>query len=238
MNTTCPVENFKYCPVGNDCPVGNESNTYYHRDDERVLIENSLCVKVDGKVDGCPHACIMYNHCISSQESNEFRPRRCDFLVDSRDGVKWSHIFLLIFGAVLWTSDLISVLDETDMMAATLPEAETGEERSTHNAIVVLFKFIFVLRTCVLPALSAAGAVVAILTDNDGNSLTGGAPAAVEPEIISARLYHSCALPFASHRCHCALFVCRAPFCCAPGRVVRQDRCGARNYETVQGRPR
>ena len=238
MNTTCPVENFKYFPIGNDCPFGNESNTYYHRDDEGVLIENSLCGKVDGKVDGCPHACIMYNHCENSQESNEFWRRRCDFLVNSRDGVKWSHIFLLIFGAVLWTSDLISVLDETDMMAATLPEAETGEERSTHNAIVVLFKFIFVLRTCVLPALSAAGAVVAILTDNDGNSLTGGAPAAVEPEIISARLYHSCALPFASHRCHCALFVCRAPFCCAPGRVVRQDRCGARNYETVQGRPR
>ena len=171
MNTTCPVENFKYFPIGNDCPFGNESNTYYHRDDERVLIENSLCVKVDGKVDGCPHACIMYNHCISSQESNEFRPRRCDFLVDSRDGVKWSHIFLLIFGAVFWTSELISALDMTDMMAATLPEAETGGEPTlqrhrlqirpeARNAIVVLFKFIFVIRTRLLPALSAAGAVV------------------------------------------------------------------------------
>ena len=220
MNATCPVENFPY----DNNPYGIENNTY-------SFSGHPLCSN------GCPHACIMYNHCMS-QESNEHDPRRCDFLVNSRGGVKWSHIFLLIFGAVLWTSDLISVLDETDMMAATLPEAETGEERSTHNAIVVLFKFIFVLRTCVLPALSAAGAVVAILTDNDGNSLTGGAPAAVEPEIISARLYHSCALPFASHRCHCALFVCRAPFCCAPGRVVRQDRCGARNYETVQGRPR
>ena len=73
-------------------------------------------------------------------------------------------------------------------MAATLPEAETGEEPAlqrrrlrirpeARNAIVVLFRFIFVLRTCALPALSAAGAVVAILTDNDGRSLTGGAPA-------------------------------------------------------------
>ena len=118
-----------------------------------------------------------------SEQSGEHRPRRCDFLVNGRDGVKVSHVFLFIFGAVLWASNLISVLDETDMMAATLPKAATGEERSTHNAIVILFRCILIFRSCALPALTAAGAVVSILTDGGGASLTGGAPVAVEPVI-------------------------------------------------------
>ena len=40
---------------------------------------------------------------------------------------------------------------------------------------VLLFSIMFTLRTSVLPPLSAVGAIVAILTDNDGESLTGGA---------------------------------------------------------------
>ena len=164
MNTTCPREDFAH---------GSENNTYFH--------PGPVCGN------GCPHACIMYKHCMSEQ-SGEHRPRRCDFLVNGRDGVKVSHVFLFIFGAVLWASNLISVLDETDMMAATLPKAATGEERSTHNAIVMLFRFIFVFRSCALPALTAAGAVVRILTDAGGASLTGGASAAVEPVIALASL--------------------------------------------------
>ena len=85
---------------------------------------------------------------------------------------------------MLWASDLISVLDETDMIAATVPKAATGEKRITHNAIVMLFRFIFVFRTYVLPALTTTGAIVAILTDEDGGSLTGGAPTMVEPVIV------------------------------------------------------
>jgi hypothetical protein len=44
-----------------------------------------------------------------------------------------------------------------------------------HAAQVLLFSIMFTLRTSVLPPLSAVGAIVAILTDNDGESLTGGA---------------------------------------------------------------
>ena len=135
---------------------------------------------------GCPHSCKMYRHCISKEVdgAEETEPWRCDFLVNGRSGVKLSHIFLLIFGAVLWASDLISVLDETDMIAATVLKAATGEERNTYSAIVMLFRFIFVFRTCALPALTATGAIVAILTDEDGGSLTGGAPTMVEPVIV------------------------------------------------------
>ena len=135
---------------------------------------------------GCPYICKMYEHCISKEVdgAEETKPWRCDFLVNGRSGVKWSHILLLIFGAVLWASDLISVLDETDMIAATVLKAATGEERNTHSAIVMLFRFIFVFRTCALPALTATGAIVAILTDEDGGSLTGGAPTMVEPVIV------------------------------------------------------
>ena len=172
--TTCCPTLDTFCPGVDYGP----NDTYF----APTNVTDPLCKSTDGG-DGCPHVCTMYQHCMS-QESNEHYLRRCDFLVNGRNGVKWSHIFLLTFGAVLWTSDLISVLDETDMIAATLPEAATSGERSAHNAIVMLFKFIFVLRTCALPALSAAGAIVAILTDNDGKSLTGGAPATVEPEII------------------------------------------------------
>ena len=52
----------------------------------------------------------------------------------------------------------------------------------------MLFRFIFVFRSCALPALTAAGAVVRILTDAGGASLTGGASAAVEPVIAFASL--------------------------------------------------
>ena len=163
LGTFCPSVDYRY------------NETYFHPE------LSGLCGK------GCPHACVMYQHCIS-ERSWEILPRRCDFLVNGRNGVKWSHIFLLIFGAVLWASNLISVLDETDMMIAALPEAAMGEERSTHNAIVMLFRFIFVFRSCALPALTAAGAVVRILTDAGGASLTGGASAAVEPVIAFASL--------------------------------------------------
>ena len=40
---------------------------------------------------------------------------------------------------------------------------------------MLLFSIMFTLRTSVLPPLSAVGAIVAILTDNSGESLTGGA---------------------------------------------------------------
>ena len=40
---------------------------------------------------------------------------------------------------------------------------------------VLLYSIMFTLRTSVLPPLSAVGAIVAILTDNGGESLTGGA---------------------------------------------------------------
>ena len=40
---------------------------------------------------------------------------------------------------------------------------------------VLLFSIMFTLRTSVLPPLSAVGAIVAILTDGNGASLTGGA---------------------------------------------------------------
>ena len=118
----------------------------------------------------------MYNHCLDWKASHEERPRRCDFLVNGRNGVKWSHILLLVFGAVLWTKNLVDILAHTDVMAATVP---TGEGPwcycSIHNALVLLFNIMFTLRTSVLPPLSAVGAIVAILTDENGDSLTGGA---------------------------------------------------------------
>ena len=40
---------------------------------------------------------------------------------------------------------------------------------------VLLYRIMFTLRTSVLPPLSAVGAIVAILTDSNGASLTGGA---------------------------------------------------------------
>ena len=40
---------------------------------------------------------------------------------------------------------------------------------------VLLYSIMFTLRTSVLPPLSAVGAIVAILTDGNGASLTGGA---------------------------------------------------------------
>ena len=40
---------------------------------------------------------------------------------------------------------------------------------------VLLYRIMFTLRTSVLPPLSAVGAIVAILTDGNGASLTGGA---------------------------------------------------------------
>ena len=129
----------------------------------------------------------MYRHCISETSSREKLPRRCDFLVRGRFGVKWSHIFLLIFGAVLWAEKLVEVLDETDVIAATMPtmprlptckSARAVQEGETHYALFVLFNVMysamFTLRTSVLPALSAVGAIVAILTDSNGNSLSGG----------------------------------------------------------------
>ena len=120
--TTC-------CPTMNTtCPNIIDPDFIYMTD--AVTAPNSdLCH------DGCPHACLMYNHCLNQEESLEKRPQRCDFLVNARNGVKWSHILLLVFGAVLWTRDLINVLDETDLMAATVPKA-TGEARKTHNVIV------------------------------------------------------------------------------------------------------
>ena len=42
-------------------------------------------------------------------------------------------------------------------------------------AQVLLYRIMFTLRTSVLPPLSAVGAIVAILTDGNGASLTGGA---------------------------------------------------------------
>ena len=161
MNTICPAVDFAY------------NYTYIHSSQDSQICK-----------EGCPHACVMYRHCISETSSREKLPRRCDFLVRGRFGVKWSHIFLLIFGAVLWATNLLEVLDETDMIAATMPRPPTGkstragQEGETHYAFFVLFKVMysamFTLRTSVLPALSAVGAIVAILTDGNGTSLSGG----------------------------------------------------------------
>ena len=163
MNTTCP----------------NITDPYEHTyKTNAVSAPNSeICHS------GCPHACVMYNHCVNQEASLELLPQRCDFLVNGRDGVKWSHILLLFFGAVLWTQSLVSVLDETDLMAATVHDTvhkATGEADKTYNAIVLLFSIMFTLRTSVLPPLSAVGAIVAILTDGNGGSLTGGAVAEVK----------------------------------------------------------
>ena len=120
--TTC-------CPTMNTtCPNIIDPDFIYMTDAVSAP-KNDLCY------DGCPHACLMYNHCVNQKASKEERPKRCDFLVDGRNGVKWSHILLLIFGAVLWTRNLVQILDETDLMAATVPKA-TGEARKTHNVIV------------------------------------------------------------------------------------------------------
>ena len=160
MNTICPAVEFAY------------NYTYFHSSQHSQICE-----------EGCPHACVMYRHCISETSSREKLPRRCDFLVRGRFGVKWSHIFLLIFGAVLWAEKLVEVLDETDVIAATMPRppgksARKAQEGDTPYALFVLFQVMysamFTLRTSVLPALSAVGAIVAILTDSNGNSLSGG----------------------------------------------------------------
>ena len=170
MNTICPAVDFAY------------NYTYIHSSQDSQICK-----------EGCPHACVMYRHCISETRSREKLPRRCDFLVRGRYGVKWSHIFLLIFGAVLWATKLVEILDETDMIAATMPRGipccspgcptgkstrSAGKKRETHYAISLLFKVMFsamfTLRTSVLPALSAVGAIVAILTDGNGTSLSGG----------------------------------------------------------------
>lgn len=159
LNTACPAVEFAY------------NYTYIHTSQHSQICE-----------EGCPHACVMYEHCISETASLEKLPRRCDFLVRGRHGVKWAHIFLLIFGAVLWATKLVEILDETDMIAATMPRPTTDKERAgkerEHYALFVLFKVMysamFTLRTSVLPALSAVGAIVAILTDTNGTSLSGG----------------------------------------------------------------
>ena len=159
LNTICPAVEFAY------------NYTYSYTSQNSQIW--SPCE------DGCPHACVMYQHCITETASREKLPRRCDFLVRGRFGVKWSHIFLLIFGAVLWATQLVLILDETDMIAATMPRPSTraGQE-GTHYALFVLFKVMysamFTLRTSVLPSLSAVGAIVAILTDGNGSSLSGG----------------------------------------------------------------
>ena len=121
--TTC-------CPTMNTtCPNITDPFNYTYMTNNVTAPKDDLCY------DGCPHVCVMYNHCLNQEESLEKRPQRCDFLVNARGGVKWSHILLLVFGAVLWTRDLINVLDETDLIAATVPKA-TGEARKTHNVIV------------------------------------------------------------------------------------------------------
>ena len=120
--TTC-------CPTMNaTCPNIIDPDFIYMTDAVSAP-KNDLCH------DGCPHACLMYNHCVNQKASKEERPKRCDFLVNGRNGVKWSHILLLIFGAVLWTRSLVQILDETNLIAATVPKA-TGEVRKTHNVIV------------------------------------------------------------------------------------------------------
>ena len=120
--TTC-------CPTMNTtCPNITDPDFIYMTN-AVTAPKNDLCH------DGCPHACLMYNHCVNQKASKEERPKRCDFLVNGRNGVKWSHILLLIFGAVLWTRNLVQILDETNLIAATLPKA-TGEARKTHNVIV------------------------------------------------------------------------------------------------------
>ena len=165
--TTC-------CPTMNTtCPSITDPYEHTYKTNAVSAPNSEICHS------GCPHACVMYNHCVNQEASLELLPQRCDFLVNGRDGVKWSHILLLIFGAVLWTQNLVNVLDETDLMAATVHKA-TGEANKTYNAIVLLISIMFTLRTSVLPPLSAVGAIVAILTDGNGGSLTGGAVAEVK----------------------------------------------------------
>lgn len=125
LNTTCPTLN----------TILNITDPYdYTYTTNNVTAPNSDLCYPDSRDEGCPHVCRMYEHC-QDEASLEKLPQRCDFLVNARDGVKWSHILLFIFGALLWTRDLVNVLDETDLMAATVPKA-TGEVRKTHNVIV------------------------------------------------------------------------------------------------------
>ena len=122
------------CPTLNTtCPNITDSYNYTYTTNNVTAPNSDLCYP-DSRNEGCPHVCRMYKHC-QAKASLEKLPQRCDFLVNARDGVKWSHILLLIFGALLWTRDLVNVLDETDLMAATVPKA-TGEVRKTHNVIV------------------------------------------------------------------------------------------------------
>ena len=228
MNTICPAVEFAY------------NYTYFHSSQHSQICE-----------EGCPHACVMYRHCISETSSREKLPRRCDFLVRGRFGVKWSHIFLLIFGAVLWAGKLVEVLDETDVIAATMPRPPTGkstravEERETHYALFVLFKVMysamFTLRTSVLPALSAVGAIVAILTDSNGNSLSGGPSLTLHRRSnrshrsrLPFRGHHFPLSPFVSHRRLRPILVHCAQLRRASGRSLRQDLCGARNCGTMR----
>ena len=127
LNTTCPI----------NMTIGYTDPNHPYTTNATTAPENDLCWDPDenGNDGGCLYVCLMYNHCLNQEEFHEQLPQRCDFLVDARGGVKWSHILLLVFGAVLWTRDLINVLDETDLMAATVPKA-TGEARKTHNVIV------------------------------------------------------------------------------------------------------
>ena len=92
-STTCCPTLDTFCPS-----VDYRHNETFFSDDEAGSGDeagiptikggfSSLCRRSNqrqSKRGGCPHVCTMYKHCISTQESNEFRPRRCDFLVDSR----------------------------------------------------------------------------------------------------------------------------------------------------------
>jgi len=188
MNTTCPLVNtslvklydFTYFYPGTSPPPPSAPSSTLM--EVGVTKGNGICAPPKG----CPGACVMYEHCLKQESSMEQHAKRCDFLVNGRDGVKPTHIFLLIFGAVLWASKLIRVLDETDVWIATVPVLkapkdieektvkECCQESTAHYAIMIVYKCIFLFRGSALPALTAAGAVVAILTDNGGASLTGG----------------------------------------------------------------
>ena len=201
--TTCNVKEQTGCRSGEYCSVSiangqcNDCSVILPNTTTCCPTLNEACSNVDVPFDfnfiynytgtdgacseGCPHICVMLAHCLSTEETgaNEMHARRCDFLANGREAVKASHILLLLFGAVLWASDIINVLDQTDMMTIVVPKAPTGdtERKRMHTAIIMpLFRIIFIFRTSLLPAISTAGAIVAILTDEDGNSLSGGAP--------------------------------------------------------------
>ena len=201
--TTCNVKEQTGCRSGEYCSVSiangqcNDCSVILPNTTTCCPTLNEACSNADVPFDfnfiyyytgadgvcseGCPKVCVMLAHCLSTEETgaNEMHARRCDFLVNGREAVKASHILLLLFGAVLWASDIINVLDQTDMMTIVVPKAPTGdtERKRMHTAIIMLlFRIIFIFRTSLLPAISTAGAIVAILTDEDGNSLSGGAP--------------------------------------------------------------